>query len=206
MNWIAAAAAPALVGAVLLATGRAPIAIVAYHILCGVLVWSRRRRVRSLLRRDPSTLRWALGTSALVLGVLSLAPLLVDPAPYGELYRRTLFPGGRTGLWFPLFAAYTLLVHAPLEELFWRAAVTDPDRVALPPALMGNAVFFGLLHAVPLGIVLGPEGVLFSIPTAAAGALWAFVTIRSRSLWPALVSHWGADAAILGGMWFFFVR
>jgi membrane protease YdiL (CAAX protease family) len=45
-----------------------------------------------------------------------------------------------------------------------------------------------------------------ALPTAAAGAIWAWVTIRSRSLWPALVSHWGADALILAGMWFFFFR
>jgi membrane protease YdiL (CAAX protease family) len=72
--------------------------------------------------------------------------------------------------------------------------------------MIGNAVFFGLLHAVPLGIVLGLPGFLLGLPAAAAGAFWAFVTIRSRSLWPALVSHWGADAVILGEMWFFFVR
>jgi hypothetical protein len=35
---------------------------------------------------------------------------------------------------------------------------------------------------------------------------WAFVTIRSRSLWPGLVSHWGADGVILVLMWFYFIR
>jgi membrane protease YdiL (CAAX protease family) len=104
------------------------------------------------------------------------------------------------------FAAYSLLIHSPLEEVFWRAVVTDPGRPDRGAIIAGNALGFGLLHALPLGMILGGSGVLMALPTAAAGAIWAFVTIRSRSLWPALVSHWGADAVILAGMWFFFIR
>jgi len=168
------------------------------------MIYRQRGRIRSLLIWDRSIGRWTVGTTILIAAFLALGPLVVDPAPYRDLFMRSLFPGGRSPLLFTGFAVYTLLVHAPLEEIFWRGAVTDPNRAG--PALAGNAVFFGLLHAVPLGILLGPSGLLFALPTAAAGAVWAWVTIRSRSLWPALVSHWGADALILFGMWFFFVR
>jgi hypothetical protein len=70
----------------------------------------------------------------------------------------------------------------------------------------GNGAFFWLFHAVPMAMVLGPLGLLAAIPAGAAGAVSAFVAIRSRSLWPGLVSHWGADGLILAGMWFFFIR
>ena len=206
MNWLLAAAAPLVVGGVFLVSGWVHPAISAYHLLCAVLIFKRRDRVRSLLRWETSTARWTIATTLVIVSFLLCSPLLVNPAPYREVFASTLFPVGPRPALFALFAAYTLVIHAPLEEIFWRAVVTDPERAALPASLVGNAVFFGLLHAVPLGIVLGPPGILFSLPAAAAGAVWAFVTIRSRSLWPALVSHWGADAVILGGMWFFFVR
>jgi len=190
----------------LLVSGWVHPAIWAYHLFCAVLIYRRRDRVRSLLRWTPSTAIWTIATGLLIVGFLACSPLVVNPVPYREVFGSTLFPVGPKPLLFAVFAAYTLVIHAPLEEIFWRAVVTDPERAALPAALVGNAVFFGLLHAVPLGMVLGPPGILLSLPAAAAGAVWAFVTIRSRSVWPALVSHWGADAVILGGMWFFFVR
>ena len=73
-------------------------------------------------------------------------------------------------------------------------------------AIAGNGMFFYALHAVPMVMLLGARGALLALPTLAAGAFWAFVTIRSRSLWPGLVSHWGADGVILGLMWFYFIR
>lgn len=206
MNWTLAAAAPALVGLVFLATGRIHPAILAYHVWCAVLIVRFRSRIRPLLRWERSTLPWILGTTTLVAAFLSAAPLVQDPSPYRNLYRMTLFPSGEPGFLFPLFSAYTLLIHAPVEEVYWRAVVTDPHHGKSTTVLIGNALFFGLLHAVPLTMILGPLGILLSLPTASAGAVWAFVTIRTRSLWPALVSHWGADALILAGMWFFFIR
>lgn len=59
---------------------------------------------------------------------------------------------------------------------------------------------------MPLRLLIGPEAFLLAIPAGAAGAGWAFVAMRTRSLWPGLVSHWGADAVILGMMWFYFIR
>jgi membrane protease YdiL (CAAX protease family) len=206
MNWILAAAAPALVGAVLLLSGWIHPAILAYHLLCGIAIFRHRDRLRRLFRGDRTTALWAAGTTLAIAAVLLAAPLLQDPAPYRELFRRKLLPWGPPPALFAVFAAYTMVVHAPLEEIFWRAVVMDPERVSLRAAIAGNAAFFYLLHAVPMSIVLGPRGALFAAPTLAAGGLWAFVTIRSRSLWPGLVSHWGADGVILAGMWFFFIR
>lgn len=206
MNWRWAVLAPALVGAVLLATGRIHPAIAAYHLLCAVLVFRNRDRVRPLLRWDRPTAFWAAGATLLVAAFLCGAPLVVNPAPLKEIFLRTAFPSGSSRRLFPAFAAYSLLVHSPLEETFWRAVVTAPRRASRPIAVIGNAAFFGLVHAVPLGILLGVPGILLSLPTAAAGAVWAEATLRTGSLWPSLVSHATADAILLGGMWFFFIR
>ncbi len=205
-DWRLAAAAPAIVGALFVLTGRIHPAIVGYHLLCVIAVAARRDRVRTLLGRDRSTVRWILGTTAAIAGALLIGPLVQDPTPYRATFRETLFPWGKPELTFVLFAVYTLLVHAPLEEIFWRGAVLDPATPGTRRAIAANGILFFVLHAVPLAMVLGPRGILLALPTLAAGAIWAFVTIRSRSLWPGLVSHWGADALILAGMWFYFIR
>lgn len=207
MNWALAAAAPAVVGLVFWASGLIHPAIVAYHALCAVAVWRRRARVRTLLRADRSTLPWIGGTTLIVALFLVAAPFVHDPRPYRELFRKTLLPWGDPRTLFAIFAVYTMAIHAPLEEVFWRAVVMDPEKQKRPSFLcFGNGLFFWLFHAVPMAMVLGPLGLLAAVPAGAAGAVWAFVTIRSRSLWPGLVSHWGADGLILGGMWFFFIR
>lgn len=206
MNWILGSAAPVLVVALFLATGRATPTIVGYHLFCAAIVFAFRARIRPLLRWDAQTARWAAGVSLPVVAFLLAAPMVASPAPYKELFLKTVFPDGSPARLFPAFAAYSLLIHSPLEEIAWRAGIMDPGRAGLRSAAAGNALFFGLLHAVPLGIVLGWRGFLAGLPTAAAGALWALVTIRSRSLWPSLLSHAAADALILAGMWFFFIR
>jgi membrane protease YdiL (CAAX protease family) len=206
MNWVLAAAPAAAVGLVFWASGIIHPAIVAYHVLCGVAVWRRRDRVRSLLRTDSSTVAWTAGTTLAIAAALGVAPLIHDPTPYRELFRKTLLPWGDPTVVFGLFAVYTMAVHAPLEEIFWRAAVMDPGSTPGRHAIAGNAFFFYLFHAAPMAMILGPFGFLAAVPAGAAGAVWAFVTIRSRSLWPGLVSHWGADGLILGGMWFYFIR
>ena len=206
MNWALAAAAPAIVGLVFWAAGVIHPAIVAYHVLCGVAVWRRRARVRTFLRADRSTVAWTAGTTLAIALCLLAGPFLHNPAPYRDLFRKTLLPWGDPGTLFALFAVYTMLVHAPLEEIFWRAVVMDPETSAPCNTILGNAFTFYLLHAVPMGMVLWPLGLLAAIPAGAAGGVWAFVTIRSRSLWPGLVSHWGADGLILAGMWFYFIR
>jgi len=206
VNWLLAAAAPTVLGLVFLASGRIHPAMLAYHALCAVAIFRHRARVRVLLPSRWRAWKWGLGTVWLFLPFLVTAPTILDPSPYREVFRRTLFPFGGPPVLFPLFAAYTLLVHVPLEEIFWRGVVLDPERARVPSALAGSFLFFGALHAVPLGLILGPVGMLFSLPAAAAGAIWAALTIRTRNLWPALVSHWGADLVILGGMWFYFIR
>ena len=126
MNWALAAAAPAVVGLAFWATGLLHPAIVGYHLLCAAAVWRRRDRVRRLLQGGPSTLAWTAGTTLVIALGLAAAPLLHDPSPYRELFRTTLFPWGDPTTLFAIFAAYTMIVHAPLEEIFWRAAVMDP--------------------------------------------------------------------------------
>lgn len=204
MNWGWAAAAPAVIAGVLWATGRVWAAILAYHVVCASAVFVHRARIRPLFRTEVSTWRWALLTTAAIVGGLALGPLLRDPSPYRRVFLDQVLPWGRSS--FTIFAAYSLLIHAPLEEIFWRAAVLDPERRPLKSGVSGNALFFYLVHAAPMALLLGAEGWLLALPTALAGALWAFVQIRSCSLWPGLVSHVAADAAILCGMWVYWVR
>ena len=206
MNWLPAIAAPAVVGAAFLACGRIHPAILAYHVLCAVLILRNRTRIRPLLHPIRVPWKWALGTTALFTLFLIAGPLLVSPEPYRDLFRRILFPSGNPSSLFVLFAAYSLGVHVPIEEMFWRAVVLNPERDRPSLAILGQFLCFGALHAVPLGLILGYRGILYSVPAGAAGAIWTALTIRTRTLWPALVSHWGADLVILGGMWFFFIR
>jgi len=73
-------------------------------------------------------------------------------------------------------------------------------------AVLGNAAGFYLVPVVALSWALGWIGAALALPTLAAGAVWGFVTHRTRSIWPALASHFAADVVILGGMWLYFVR
>ncbi|HEV3029403.1 MAG TPA: hypothetical protein VG457_17625 [Planctomycetota bacterium] len=132
MDWFLAAAAPLVVGAVLVASGRVPPAILAYHVFCAIWIFRRRNRVRPLLRWETATARWTIGASLLILSLLLGAPLVVDPSAYREVFARTLYPAGSRPALFALFAVYTLAVHVPLEEIFWRGVLSDPRKSTVP--------------------------------------------------------------------------
>lgn len=206
MNWILAAVAPAALAGVLWGTGRAHPAILAYHVVCAAGIVRARRRIGPLFSWNASTAAWTAGTTAIFLAGLFLPLLFWDPAAVRAPAMAALFPWKRVDLAFVLFSAYTMVVHCPLEEVFWRGAATDAGRVRLPVAVAANAGFFYLVHVGAMAYTLGALGWLLAIPTGLAGGAWAYVTLRSRSIWPALISHWAVDAAILWGMWFFFVR
>ena len=205
MEWIWAALAPALIAGVLYATGWAHPAILAYHVLCATAIVRARKRIRPLFAWHASTGKWAAGASVLFVGVLLLPLLVWDPRSIQATAAAALFPWKRADLGFMLFAAYTMLVHCPLEEIFWRGAVTKPDA-SMRLAITGNAVFFYLVHVGALAYTLGALGWLLAVPAGLAGGAWAFMTRRTGSIWPALISHWAVDAVILWGMGFCFVR
>jgi hypothetical protein len=199
MNWALAAAAPATVGLVFWASGIIHPAIVAYHVLCGVAVWRRRERVRTLLRTDRTTLAWTAGTTLVVALFLIAAPFFHDPAPYRALFRRTLLPWGDPATLFGMFAAYTMVIHAPLEISGgrWRWI---PDQS--PPRRRSPNGVFSTVPRRADDPGSGPLGLLAAVPAGAAGRSGAFVTIRHAHQWPGLVMA-GADGLILGGVVFF---
>jgi membrane protease YdiL (CAAX protease family) len=63
--------------------------------------------------------------------------------------------------------------------------------------------WFYWLHAGPLAAILGTRGLWLALPTAAGGALWAWATLKTKSLWPAIVSHWAVEVAILSGVYLY---
>lgn len=206
MHWLLGALAIAALGTIYVATSWVHAGIVAYHAVCLAGILIHRRRVRALLAGGRSTALWSIGTTLAILAGLAVPLLVWDPSSVREEANRQLFAWPDKMRTFAFFAAYTMIVHAPLEEIFWRGCFTDVEKASMRTAVLGNAAGFYLVHAVALAYGLGKLGLLVALPTAAAGAVWAFVTHRTRSLWPALWSHWAADAAILGGMWFFFLR
>ena len=178
-------------------------AIVLYHALCMILVLTRLKSLARLASWNLRVMRWTLGISlVLVLGVL--APLLVfDPRAVGGPVVESLSLGEARA--FILFALFTMVVHVPLEELFWRGIVLDRFRDG-GRGVWANVVLFWALHGAVLQPVLGLRAWILTAPTGLAGGIWAWVTLRTGSIWPALVSHLAVCAAMLGVVWHFFVK
>lgn len=84
----------------------------------------------------------------------------------------------------PLFYCFLLLVFAPvMEEFMFRKIFLDRLMVlGNKPAILLSAILF----AVPHLISQGPAQVFY---TFVLGLSFAFVTVRTRKLWPAIVLH-----------------
>ncbi len=106
---------------------------------------------------------------------------------------------------FSALAAFYALVHAGLEEYYWRWFVFGQLRRRLPLvwAVAASSLAFTAHHVILLGVYVGMGvlGMLGSLAVAAAGAIWAWMYQRSGSLVGPWVSHILADAGIFVVAW-----
>lgn len=92
----------------------------------------------------------------------------------------------------PMHLGLVLLVFIVVaEEILWRGVVTLPLAARFGPALgvLAGAALAGAAH-VPLGLPL------LVIAAFAAGLFWGLLTVRTRSLVPAIVCHYLFDVMI----------
>ena len=116
---------------------------------------------------------------------------------------------GLDRLWrYAAGAAYWILVNSLLEEYVWRWFCTRQCEViwSRPAAIALSAVFFALHHAVALSAYMTPGPVLLcSAGIAVGGALWSWLYLRYRTIWPGYVSHALVDLAVFAaGAWVLF--
>jgi membrane protease YdiL (CAAX protease family) len=170
-------------------------AVIAYHAYClsASFGWPDERDARALRAGSRG------GRAVLLMCVLLLAAADVA-ARYG-LVTIHMLPDGwreiaaRAQPW-RVFAIYSIAVNGYVEERFWRGALLARTGVRR------GAAAFGLLHAAAIGVLAGlPAALAAGAITIVAGLFWGWLRRRSGTLWPCVVTHVAADAAILRVAW-----
>jgi membrane protease YdiL (CAAX protease family) len=106
------------------------------------------------------------------------------------------------GTWpmYLAFSAYLILVNSVLEEYVYRWFIFSKCEVLLPgwlAVLVAAGIFtvhhvFALMEQVPpLITAIGSVGVFIG------GAIWSWMYLKYRSVWPGYLSHAIVDVAIL---------
>jgi membrane protease YdiL (CAAX protease family) len=109
---------------------------------------------------------------------------------------------GIDSVWeFVLLAAFYSLIHAFLEEYYWRWFVFGQLRrmISVPTAAAVSGLGFMAHHVIVLGKFFGfanPATYLLSACIAVGGVVWAWLYHRSGSLLGPWLSHLLVDAAI----------
>ena len=83
----------------------------------------------------------------------------------------------------PFYIVLLLIFNPVFEELLFRKFVLERlSCLGVRGAVICSAVIFALPHVVS-------QGVAQMFYTLALGLVWAYVTVRTRKLWPAIVLH-----------------
>jgi membrane protease YdiL (CAAX protease family) len=172
------------------ATWRALEAVVALAALGGLALLLRAPRTSLLLRWPTrSVVRWSAigflvsGPVALVLGPIVARPFLgevsYDVAIIGAIVPALVFA----------------VANGTMEELIYRGALLGwSSRVmGIGPALVGQAVVFGLAHS---GSDVVGNGIPLSLGLALGGLIAGVVAVRTRSLLLPIAVHVGLDIPI----------
>ena len=173
----------------------------------------RRQLVRGTSERPKDGVQAAWGFAvgaAMFAGMLGVYYGVLRPwgwlAGAEVAVHRKLTGFGVTGSWsFLALASFYAVVHAGLEEYYWRWFVFGQlrDRMALPWALAICSVAFAAHHVILLKVYVGMGllGIAGALAVAAAGGVWAWMYHRSGSLVGPWASHILADAAIFVVAW-----
>ena len=175
-----------------------------------ILWWAAVDRSRFKLPRPSSTAIWpgllfglavSAGILALYFGWLRQHPMM---APLAEQAHAKVDAFGLTSpLLFLLFAVLLSLVHALLEEYYWRAFVfAELKRLApLSVAVLISSLGFMAHHVIVLSVYIPGRfwtaAVPLSLAVAGGGAIWAIMYHRFGNIYPAWVGHILVDASLM---------
>ena len=98
-------------------------------------------------------------------------------------------------------AAYWILVNSVLEEYVWRWFVYRKCETLVGPAvaIILTAMFFTLHHFIAFQAYCSlPLAVVCSLGVFLGGAVWSFMYMRYRSIWPGYLSHAIVDLSVFG--------
>ncbi len=146
---------------------------------------------------------FGLLTVVLLLILMKLTP--VGPVVYANAQRitqRTADLGVKEH--FLLFALFVSIIHAALEEFFWRWFAFGQLRkiVSVPSAVTIAAAGFAAHHVVVLSQFLTvPLAFVLGALVGLGGALWCAIYQRYNSLWGAWFSHMIIDFGIMWTGW-----
>jgi membrane protease YdiL (CAAX protease family) len=137
---------------------------------------------------------WGLAFSMLC--ILTL-PAIVLLWPFMHLPGLTLADllrdWGMHAIPLELFAAYSILIHPWLEELYWRGLM--PDDLA-------SDLLFAVFHVLVLAkVVAWPWALLCFFCLAVAAWAWRWIARRSGGLPIPVLSHALADLGVLLAVW-----
>ena len=165
----------------------------------------RERLSASPLAREHrrAGLAWGVGLGVVMAGVILGAwAVLGEEWIDLERLRQAERDAGLTGAaTFLGFAAYLILVNSLIEEFVWRWFCLRHCAALMRavPAVVLSSLFFTLHHAVVFSVQFEPRtAALAAFGVFAAGCTWSALYLRFRSIWPAYLSHVGADIA---GLW-----
>jgi len=175
-----------------------------------VLFWLMTDRSRLQLNR-PQRQGWIpailfgllVGVSVfgLYFGYMKNQPLMI---PLAEQVRNKVSAFGLTSPGrFVLFAVFLSLIHAGLEEYYWRAFLFAGWRKFLPLgwAIAISSVGFMAHHILVLNEYFPGRFWAATIPSSLAvaigGAVWAWMYERCGSIYPIWVSHALVDASLM---------
>jgi membrane protease YdiL (CAAX protease family) len=195
----------------------------AIYMLCKVWLLLLPLLWRMFIERQPLTLSPArkggfaiaaalgLGISAIIIGSYgAFGRKLIDP----QMIQQAVTPNGldQQGRYLML-AVYLTLINSLMEEYVWRWFVFKKfeelfgaSRKVGRIAVFASAIGFTIHHTITLrGQFDWSITLIGSLGVFIGGAVWSWLYLRYRSIWPGFLSHAIVDAAVfLVGWWIIF--
>ena len=139
--------------------------------------------------------------AAIIAGYFALGRHLIDARHVQEMAQQN---GIGTRARFLAGAAYWIMVNSVLEEYVYRWFVFRKcEQLAPPPVAVAlSALCFTIHHVLALRLQFEwSVTILASAGIFVGGAVWSWMYLRFRSIWPGYLSHAIVDVAVFALGW-----
>jgi len=139
--------------------------------------------LNQLFNFKPSHIIIGIASAALLYGIFYLGREVSSLLPFAPHQIGAIYLS-RTQAPLPLISVLLLFVIGPAEEIFWRGLVQQRLAARFSPivGLIFASPIYALVHIWSFNLML-------ILAALVAGTFWGLLFLKTRSLWPVIISH-----------------
>ncbi|OHB58764.1 MAG: hypothetical protein A2Y07_09995 [Planctomycetes bacterium GWF2_50_10] len=151
--------------------------------LSALAIYLQKPILPGLFNFKPSHIIIGIASAALLYCIFYIGREITSLLPFAPRQVGAIY-NTRTQAPLPIISVLLLFIIGPAEEIFWRGFVQQRLSARFCPIL--GLIFASLVYAL---VHIWSFNLMLILAALVAGTFWGLIFLKTRSLWPVIISH-----------------